>query len=370
MSANHVLVCTVCDHRHEPSISSLACNECGAPLTVAYSDAPDGESPRLPLAQPNAIITLGEGYTPQVELPGIAAELGVKKLWAKLEFLAPTGSFKDRGSAVLISMAKEADVTDFIEDSSGNAGASLSAYAAAAGLNAHVFAPASAGQGKKDQIKVFGAQLHEIDGPRQASTDAAEAFVDEQGLPWLSHNLSPYFMEGMKAFAYEVRNSPAANADHIIFPVGNGSLIGGAFKGYSEMREAGVIEALPRLHAVQASAIQPIIAELNGDTWMPDTSATSVASGISVTKPPRLKEIVEFVRCSYGSGVAVGEEEILAWQRRLASTAGIFAEATSAAAFAGLEGLIADGTIGADDEVLIPLTGSGLKEPLQSTTPD
>ena len=366
MSANHVLACTVCSQEHEPSISLLACDDCGAPLTVAYASAPDGESPRLPLAQPDAMITLGEGYTPQIDLPGIAAELGVKRLWAKLEFLAPTGSFKDRGSAVLISMAKEAGVTDFIEDSSGNAGASLSAYAAAAGLNAHVFAPASAGQGKKDQIKVFGAQLHEIDGPRQASTDAAEAFVDQQGLPWLSHNLSPYFMEGMKAFAYEVQNSPAANVDHFIFPVGNGSLIGGAFKGYFEMHEAGVIDEIPKLHAVQASAIQPIIAELNGEPWTPDTSATSVASGISVTKPPRLKEIVEFVRCSYGSGVAVGEDEILAWQSRLAATTGIFAEATSAAAFVGLEALIADGTIGANDEVLIPLTGSGLKEPLRA----
>lgn len=366
MSANHVLECTACAHRHEPSISLLACRECGAPLTVSYSDSPDGEVPRLPLAQSDAMITLGEGYTPQVELPGIATDLGVKKLWAKLEFLAPTGSFKDRGSAVLISMAKEAGVTDFIEDSSGNAGASLSAYAAAAGLNAHVFAPVSAGQGKKDQIKVFGAQLHEIDGPRQASTDAAEAFVVEKGLPWLSHNLSPYFMEGMKAFAYEVQNSPAANVDHIIFPVGNGSLIGGAFKGYSEMREAGVIDALPRLHCVQAAAIQPIVAELNGESWMPDTSATSVASGISVTRPPRLNEIVEFVRCSYGSGVAVAEDEILGWQRRLASCTGIFAEATSAVAFAGLEALIADGVIAAGDEVLIPLTGSGLKEPLRT----
>ncbi|NQW16342.1 MAG: threonine synthase [Chloroflexi bacterium] len=308
--------------------------------------------------------TLGEGGTPLVELPHLAAELGVKRLWVKLEFLAPTGSFKDRGSAVLISMAKEHGVTDFIEDSSGNAGASLSAYAATAGLNAHVFAPASAGQGKKDQIRVFGAELHEIDGPRQASTDAAVAFVEERGLPWLSHNLSPYFMEGMKAFAYEVRTSAAVNVDHIVFPVGNGSLIGGAFKGYSEMRESGVIHALPKLHAVQASAIQPIVALLNGDAWTPDTSATSVASGISVTRPPRLNEIVEFVRCSYGSGVAVGEDEILAWQRRLASTSGIFAEATSAAAFVGLEALIANGVIGAGDEVLIPLTGSGLKEPL------
>ena len=367
MSANHVLACTACAHQHEPSISLLACHACGAPLTVSYLDSPDGESPRLPLARPDAMITLGEGYTPQVELPGIATELGVKKLWAKLEFLAPTGSFKDRGSVVLISMAKEAGVTDFIEDSSGNAGASLSAYAAAAGLNAHVFAPASAGQGKKDQIKVFGAQLHEIDGPRQASTDAAEAFVAEKGLPWLSHNLSPYFMEGMKAFAYEVRNSPAASVEHIVFPVGNGSLIGGAFKGFSEMLEAGEIDALPKLHAVQASAIQPIIAELNGDALPSGTSAISVASGISVTKPPRLKEIVEFVRCSYGRGAAVDEDKILAWQRRLASTTGIFAEATSSAAFAGLVSLIADGVIGAGDEVLIPLTGSGLKEPLRST---
>jgi threonine synthase len=317
----------------------------------------------LPLREPEATISLGEGDTPSVDLVDTAKELGVGSLRAKLEFHAPTGSFKDRGSSILISAARELGVDEFVEDSSGNAGASLSAYAAVAGLKAHVFAPSSAGHGKKDQIRVFGASLHEIDGPRQAATDAAAAFTREHRLPWLSHNLSPFFMEGMKSFAYELMADAVAPA-HILFPVGNGSLFIGAYKGFVELLEAGQIDAIPALHCVQAEAIQPIVAAIKGEDRSPDTAATSAASGISVTLPPRLGEIVATVKASGGSGVAVSEASFLGWQRRLASSEGIFGEATSAVPFAGLEILIADGVIGATDQVVIPITGSGLKEPL------
>src|SRR5690606_4078479 len=138
---------------------------------------------------------------PVVSLERTADALGLGALLAKLEFMTPTGSFKDRGSAVLVSVAKLEGISEFVEDSSGNAGASLSAYAAAAGMKAHVFVPATAARGKLDQIRIFGAELHAVDGPRQAATDAAEAFVAQRGLPYLSHNLSPFFSEGMKAVA-------------------------------------------------------------------------------------------------------------------------------------------------------------------------
>ncbi len=363
MSDNFHLKCWACRATSDVSAHVLACSECGAPVGVEYEYAPDGARPRLPLSDPNAAISLGEGDTPLVDLVDTARELGVGGLHAKLEFHAPTGSFKDRGSATLISAACELGVAEFVEDSSGNAGASLSAYAAAAGLKAQVFAPSSAGQGKKDQIRVFGASLHEIDGPRQASTDAAVAFTRERGLPWLSHNLSPFFMEGMKSFAYELV-ADAIAPKHILFPVGNGSLFVGAYKGFAELLEAGQIDTIPAFHCVQTEAIQPIVAAINGEKWVPDTDATSAASGISVTLPPRLDEIVATVKASGGRGVAVSETSFLGWQRRLASNEGIFGEATSAVPFAGLEILIADGVIGPADQIVIPITGSGLKEPL------
>lgn len=364
MSPNHILRCIDCGASVQPTLTTLECPACAAPLEVEYLEAPDGLSPRLPLERPEEIVSLGEGNTPLIPLPTIAAELGLNRLWAKLEFEAPTGSFKDRGSAVLISAAKEAGLTEFVEDSSGNAGASLSAYAAAAGLRAHVFAPSSAGIGKKNQIRVFGAVLHEIEGSRQASTDAARAFVSERGIPWLSHYMSPYFMEGMKAFAYELADAPEAPFDHVIFPVGNGSLIVGALEGFQELAHAKKIAAVPALHCVQADAIRPIVAAITNEDWTVAAGAASVASGISVTSPPRLSQVVDAVRDTGGQGVAVCEASIIAWQKRLAASEGIFGEATSAVAFAGLERLIADGVIASDDRVVVPVTGSGLKEPL------
>jgi threonine synthase len=320
---------------------------------------------RLPIDDPLAINSLGEGDTPLVLLEKTGESLGLNTLWAKLEFMSPTGSFKDRGSAVLTTMGRELGVTEFIEDSSGNAGASLSAYAAAAGLKAHVFAPASAASGKLDQIQIFGASLHKIEGQRQAATDAAEEFVKERGLVYLSHNLSPYFSEGMKAASYEIVEVLEDGIEHVVLPVGNGSLLIGMVRGYQELKEAGIISNIPKFHGVQAQAVRPVIAALNGEDWSHDDVQPTNASGIAVSKPPRLAEMLEAIKSTNGSGVTVSEESLVEWQKRLSSSEGVFAEMTSAGAFAGLEKLIESGEIESGANVLIPVTGSGLKEPLK-----
>lgn len=353
--------CIRCGSGAPASVFNLHSDCCQLPFEVEYSARPDGKSPRLPLRYGRPGVSLGEGDTPLVELKKLAPAIGIRGLWAKLEFQAPTGSFKDRGSAVLISAAVEAGVREFVEDSSGNAGASLSAYAAAADLKAHVFVPASAARGKLDQIAVFGATLHPVEGPRQAATDAARTFAAERGLPYLSHNLSPYFGEGMKAFAFEIAEV-ASTIDHILFPVGNGSLLVGAERGFQELREAGRVAHVPQLHAVQADGVQPLLALLMRKP-SPQVRPT-VASGIAVSSPPRGLQVVAAVQRTGGTGVAVTDSAILEWRRRLAATEGIFCEATSAAALAGLEQLVRAGRIGASDGVLLPITGSGLKEPL------
>lgn len=360
------LECVDCSHRAPASVSRLHCESCGGLFNLAYDSASDGKQPRSPLTDLARNVSLGEGNTPVINLTRTAKYLGLRQLWAKLEFISQTGSFKDRGSAVLISAALSEGVTEFIEDSSGNAGASLSAYAAAAGMKAHVFAPASAASGKLDQIRIFGAELHAIDGPRQAATDAAEHFVNERGLPYLSHNLSPYFSEGMKAFAYEVNAGPASGIRHIVLPVGNGSLLIGGRTGYDELIAAGAISESPRFHAVQSEAVQPLAAAVNGYTWEASSAKATVASGIAVSSPPRLNQSVAAVKESDGTALTVSDDVTLEWQRRLARDEGIFCEATSAAAFAGLEKLIASGTIHPDEPVLMPITGSGLKEPVRS----
>lgn len=350
---------------HEPSVANLYCVECGGLFAVEYTDAPEGSYPRLPINDLSMANSLGEGDTPLVLMEKTGDSLGLNTLWGKLEFMAPTGSFKDRGSAVLTTMGRDLGVTEFIEDSSGNAGASLSAYAAAAGLKAHVFAPASAASGKLDQIQIFGASLHKIEGPRQAATDAAEAFVKERGLVYMSHNLSPYFSEGMKAAAYEIVDVLDDNIDHVVLPVGNGSLLIGMVRGFQELVEAGVIGRIPLFHGVQSHAVRPVVAALNGEEWSHDDAQPTNASGIAVSKPPRLAEMVEAIRSTNGSGITVSEDSLTDWQKRLSSSEGIFAEMTSAGAFAGLEKLIESGVIDRESNVCVPITGSGLKEPLK-----
>lgn len=362
---NHQLRCLDCSSKHPPSVTDLYCAECGGLFAVEYLEAPDGSLPRLPMADPIMANSLGEGDTPLVFLEKTCEQLGLGSLWVKLEFMAPTGSFKDRGSAVLTTMGRDLGVTEFIEDSSGNAGASLSAYAAAAGLKAHVFAPASAASGKLDQIQIFGASLHKIEGPRQAATEAAEEFVKERGLVYMSHNLSPYFSEGMKAVSYEIVEVLEDGIDHVVLPVGNGSLLIGMVKGFQELFEAGIIAKIPKFHGVQADSVRPVVAALNGEAWSHDDVLPTQASGIAVSKPPRLAEMVEAIKSTGGFGVTVSEESLIDWQTRLAASEGVFAEMTSAGAFAGLVKLVDSGVIDNDSNVCIPITGSGLKEPLK-----
>ena len=205
-----------------------------------------------------------------MELRATGELLGLSRLWGKLEFLNPTGSFKDRGTAIMISVAREQGVAEIVEDSSGNAGASLAAYAARTGIRAHIFAPASAPAAKIGQIKVYGAQTHSVEGSREATTDAAVAYYTERRLVYASHNLSPYFLEGTKTLAYELAAEMADGPpEHLVMPVGNGSLFIGAWKGFQELLDRGHISKVPRFHCVQAGAISPIVAAYRGDDWSP-----------------------------------------------------------------------------------------------------
>ncbi len=364
------LVCVECGVSHEADMHALGCESCGSPMDVSYLDADahgmefGGLRMPVPYHADSPTVTMGEGQTPIVELPSISRELGGPRVVAKLEFMNPTGSFKDRGTATMLSVALEHGVEAVVEDSSGNAGGSVSAYAARAGIDAHVFAPATAPEAKMGQIRVYEASTHPTPGPREASTDAAVEFQREHGMVYASHNLSPYFVEGTKTFAYEVVTQMPASPDHIVIPVGNGSLLLGAWKGYSELIEQGAVSRMPKLHAIQAEAVMPLAAEFMGTDWKP--GATTIAGGIAVGSPPRLQQSLRAIRESGGTSLAVTDGDIIAWQKRLASKEGIFAEPTSAAAFAGLELLVERGVVGSDEVVLVPVTGFGLKDALPS----
>ena len=259
----HTLRCTACSRDHTPDMRTLRCQECTSPLVVAY---PSDAEPVL-----NACpVSLGEGHTPVVPLPAIADSLGLNTLYAKLEFASPTGSFKDRGTALMLAAAREFGVDEIVEDSSGNAGASVAAYAARLGIKAHVFTPDSAPETKLRQIKVYGAELHLVPGPREAAAEAALAFCREHNLVYASHNFSPYFLEGTKTFAHELPTDfPHGLPDHIVMPVGNGSLFLGTWLGLRELQNRGTIDTLPKLHVVQAEPVMPIVAAFRGQTWTP-----------------------------------------------------------------------------------------------------
>ncbi len=358
------LRCAPCDASFHGDMTTLACHKCRRPLEVEYPGHDfGGEVPPMPV--PNCYldsVTLGEGNTPVVALPSVAFRLGIERLDAKLEYINPTGSFKDRGTAVVIAMAKQYGVFEVVEDSSGNAGASVSAYAGRAGMKAHVFAPAAAPEAKLRQIVAYGAQVHSIPGPREATTAAAVEYATEHSLVYASHVLSPYFVEGIKVFAHEVfRQSGEGMPKHIVMPVGNGSLLLGALKGFSELKWGGHIAKLPRLHAVQAKNVMPITAAFQGLPDAPPVEST-VAGGIAVGTPARLEEIVAAIKTTDGTATAVEENDILNWRDILAQTEGVYGEPTSAAAFAGLAQLVEQGIIQPAEHVLVPITGFGLKD--------
>ena len=360
------LVSVECGASHKADMTSLGCEACGSPLDVVYLDSGlhtmsfDGFRMPVPFHSDSPAVTMGEGGTPIVALPSVQETMGGVRVVAKLEFMNPTGSFKDRGTATMLSVAMEHGVRAVVEDSSGNAGASVAAYAARAGIAAHVFAPQSAPEAKMGQIRVYDAETHPTPGPREASTEAAVEFQRGHGMVYASHNLSPYFVEGTKTFAYEVTTQMETGPDHIVIPVGNGSLLIGAWKAYRELMATGVVDHVPRLHAIQAEAVMPIASEIMGTSWTP--GATTIAGGIAVGSPPRLRQALRAIRDSGGTSVAVTDASIVRWQKLLAAREGIFAEPTSAAAFAGLELLAERGVVGRDEIALVPVTGFGLKD--------
>ena len=221
-------------------------------------------------------VSLGEKMTPLISF-----EHRGRDIWLKCDYLLPTGSYKDRGAAILMSQLQSMGVQRVVEDSSGNAAASLAAYAARAGIDIEVFCPASASPGKLAQIKLYGAQLRLIEGPRQRTTEALERHVAVSGDFYASHLWHPYFLEGVKTVAFEITEQNGWQAPEVIIcPVGAGSILLGLHKGFTELQRAGVIERLPRLFAAQAANICPVYqAYLRHDSDVPAMAASQPDAG-------------------------------------------------------------------------------------------
>jgi len=301
-------------------------------------------------------ISLGEGCTPLVE-----QAWGELRPHFKLEWFNPTGSFKDRGSAVMLSFLRQIGVDAVLEDSSGNGGSSMAGLGAAGGMRVKILAPASTSPAKIAQVRAYGAEVQLVEGPREESE--AEAIRQSSATFYASHNWQPFFLEGTKSLAYELWEDFGFRApDNIVVPVGAGSSLLGCAFGFRELLQAGQIARLPRLFVAQPQNCSPIDASFKAgvDTPVARDVHKTIAEGTAIKNPMRLREIIGALRESGGGTIALTEDELVAALRRLARQ-GLFAEPTSASAAAALDKLAGAGAIKPKETTVVILTGTGLK---------
>ena len=306
-------------------------------------------------------ISLGEGSTPLVEQTWNDA----RPLF-KLDFLNPTGSFKDRGTSVMLSYLRGHGVTSILEDSSGNGGSSVAGYGAAGGMRVTIFAPSSTSPSKIAQVRAYGAEVELVDGPREESQNAAIRRSDGDAF-YASHNWQAFFLQGTKTLAYEIWEDLGFRApDNVIVPVGAGSSLLGCRLGFTELLASGQITRMPRLFAAQPLNCSPVDASFSAGTNAPVERIVgpTVAEGTSIARPLRLEQIIRALHHSGGGSVAVPEDDIVEALRDLCSR-GLFVEPTSATAAAAFTSLTRSGTIQTSETTVVLLTGSGLKAATQ-----
>lgn len=313
-------------------------------------------SEMLPLKEESHPVSMGEGLTPLVR-----AEWSGREVWFKLDFLCPTGSYKDRGMSFQISKLKELGIERVIEDSSGNAGSSMAAYCARAGIICDIYVPSYTSPGKCVQIEMYGSVLHKIPGTRE---DTARAAIEaSRDLYYASHNWSPYFVHGVKTFAFEIWEQLGWKApDNIVIPAGQGSLVMGASLGFRELQRAGKIKDIPKIFAVQAKGCAPLyqafIRGLNKPVEI--SKEETIAEGISSAEPVRGERVIREVLESGGSFLAV--EDRCIWSSLVdLSRKGLYVEPTSAVVGPALDELFRSGKLAQGEKTVVLLSGSGLK---------
>ncbi|MFI5916221.1 pyridoxal-phosphate dependent enzyme [Dactylosporangium sp. NPDC051541] len=366
------LRCAACGHTHRLDELAWRCGHCHGVLDLTgFTPAvPDlgslaGRRPSLwryaealPIGEP-LDFTMGEGMTPLVTAPGPA---GVA---LKVDYLMPTGSFKDRGAVLLAALAARLGVARLMADSSGNAGTAVAAYAARAGIACDVYVPASTSAGKVAQLRAYGAAVHQIPGTREDTAEAATRAAGEPGVFYASHVYHPFFLHGTKTYVFELWEQLGGRLPGtLVLPVGNGTLVLGAYLGVVELRDQGLIDRLPRIVAVQAAGCAPLATAFAAGRPAPvDIIAEgTVAEGIAIARPARGRQILDAVRATGGAIVTVTDEQVHAAHDDLAR-AGLYVEPTSAVCWAAIQAGLIDAPPPGDGRpaVVAPLCGTGLK---------
>lgn len=375
------LECSLCGTRREAGQIHNLC-ECGGPLLVRYDLEraregwsrdwiPNGPTsmwryaPVLPVTKPSSIVSLGEGMTPLIHARRLGAQIGAQALWIKDEGVNPTGSFKARGLSCAISMCNELGIKKVAIPSAGNAASAMAAYAAAAGMEAYIFMPRDVPQSNYIECKAFGAHVTLVDGLISDCGRIVAERKDIEGWFDVSTLKEPYRIEGKKTMGYEVAEQFRWELPDVIFyPAGGGVGLIGMWKAFEEMETLGWIgSARPKMICVQAAGCAPVVrafetGQQRSEFWK---NAATAASGLRVPKPLGDFLMLDAIRKSGGTAIAVTDEEMLDSGAMLGSHEGIFAAPEGAACVAALEKLLANGFLKPDERIVLYNTGAGLK---------
>ena len=317
----------------------------------------------LPIEETAENTPLRVGNSPLYEEPRLAEELGLGRLWVKDDGQNPTASLKDRASAMAVAKAREAGAEVIACSSTGNAASSLAGNAAAAGLKTYIFVPSRAPKGKVAQLMTFGATVISVEGSYEDTFELSKAAIDRWG--WYNRNaaINPYLSEGKKTVSLEIAEQLNWQMpDYLAISVGDGCTIAGVWKGLKDLHAIGFIDRLPRLISVQAEGCCPLnraIAE--GKPWHPMEENT-LADSIAVGVPRNADKALMAIRESNGIVVNVSDAEIMAAQKLLGRTCGVFGEPAGVTGTAGVKKLCEQGVLGKNDTVVSVVTGNGLKD--------
>ena len=317
----------------------------------------------LPVEESTPDTPLRVGWSPLYEEPGLAAQLGVKKLWVKDDGQNPTASLKDRASAMAVAKAREAGASIIACSSTGNAASSLAGNAAAAGLKTYIFVPERAPKGKVAQLMIFGANVISVKGNYEETFKLSAEAIDKYG--WYNRNaaINPYLSEGKKTVALEIAEQlDWQMPDYLAISVGDGCTIAGVWKGLKDLYAIGFIDKLPRLISAQSTGCYPLNRAIQENApWHPMEENT-IADSISVGVPRNADKALMAIRESNGLAINVTDEEILAAQRLLGRTCGVFGEPAGVTGTAAVKKACEMGLLGPDDTVVSVVTGNGLKD--------
>jgi threonine synthase len=380
------LRCAICGRSYSPDDVEYTCPHCGqaGTLDVLYDYdtlrqrvTPDdiarsGElsmwryRPLMPLAEDAAVPPLLVGNTPLYEAPRLAADLGLPQVWVKDDGRNPTGSLKDRASALIVARAMAEGIEVVTTASTGNAAAALAGLAASVGLPSVIFVPAAAPEAKIAQLLIYGATVMLVQGNYDNAFDLAVAASERYG--WYNRNtgMNPYTLEGKKTVAFEVAEQFGWNVpDVLVVSVGDGNIISGVYKGFKDLFDLGWTDRMPRLIGVQstgsAACYQAWKTGADPATMEP-INAQTVADSIAADLPRDRVKAVRAVRETGGAFVAVPDDAILDGIPALARPSGVFAEPAGAAVYAGARAAIDEGYIQPADRVVLLVTGNGLKD--------